>query len=188
MRLGYIRVSSTGQNLSSQKEKLKNYNIQKWFEEKKSARDTERPVLEQLLDFAREGDEIYISDYSRIARNVKDLIDIVERCNKEKIKLVSIRENFDTTTPTGRLILNLLGSIHQFEREIILEKQREGIRIAKEKGVYKGRKEIKKPSNFDEVYLQWSRREITSKKAQELLGLKPNTFYKFIKQKKEDKI
>ena len=94
----------------------------------------------------------------------------------------SLKENLDTNTSTGKLMLPMIGAINEFERANMLERQREGIAIAKSKGMYKGRKQVKKPHNWDEVYPRWKTRELTSEKAMGLLGLKRNTFYKFVNE------
>ena len=136
------------------------YHIEKWFVEKVSAKDTNRPKLQELLDFVREGDTIHIHDFSRLARSTKDLLDIVEQLNAKGVTLVSNKENVDTSTPTGKLMLTMIGAINEFERTNLLERQREGIAIAKRNGVYKGRKEIK-IDNFGEHYNRYITRQIT---------------------------
>ena len=91
-----------------------------------------------MLEFAREGDIIYIHDFSRLARSTKDLLDIVEQLNNKGIHLVSNKENIDSSTPTGKLMLTMIGAIAEFERQNLLERQKEGIAIAKEQGKFKG--------------------------------------------------
>lgn len=182
MNIAYVRVSTVEQNDGRQLEGLKKYNIDKWFSEKVSAKDTNRPELQRMLDFAREGDNIYIWDFSRLARSTKDLLELVETMNEKGIHLISVKENLDSSTPTGKLMLTMIGAINEFERTNMLERQREGIALAKEEGKYKGRKEIGHPSNWDEVYSKWKSRELTGAKAMELLGLKRNTFYKLVKE------
>lgn len=186
MNIAYVRVSTVEQNEQRQLEGLKSYNIDKWFTEKVSAKDTERPQLKAVMDFAREGDTIYIWDFSRLARSTKDLLDIVEELTNKGVHLRSVKENLDTSTPTGKLMLTMIGAINEFERANLLERQREGIAIAKEKGAYKGRKKIDFPPNWKEVYPKWKNREITGVKAMELLELKRNTFYNLIKEYEEE--
>jgi DNA invertase Pin-like site-specific DNA recombinase len=186
MNIAYVRVSTVEQNEERQKQALSKHGIDKWFEEKVSAKDTNRPQLQAMLDFAREGDTIYIHDFSRLARSTTDLLQIVEQLQAKGIHLVSNKENIDTSTPTGKLMLTMIGAINEFERTNLKERQAEGIAIAKEKGAYKGRKEIARPSNWEEVYNQWKQREITGTKAMEQLGLKRNTFYKLVKEYEEE--
>lgn len=180
--LAYIRVSTAEQNEARQLEAMKSHNIDKYFTEKVSAKNTNRPQLQAMLDYAREGDTIFIHDFSRIARSTKDLLTIVEDLEARGISLRSLKENLDTSTPTGRLMLTMIGAINEFERENLLERQREGIAIAKQEGKFKGRKPVQKPKNWNEVYNQYATRKITGAEAIELLGLKKNTFYKFVKE------
>lgn len=182
MNIAYIRVSTVEQNESRQVEGLKPYNIDKVFMEKVSAKDTNRPQLKAMLEFARKGDNIFVWDFSRLARSTKDLLEIVEQLKAKEINLKSIKENLDTSTPTGKLMLTMIGAINEFERANLLERQKEGIEIAKQQGKFKGRKEIDYPSNWEEVYSKWKNRNITGKKAMDLLNLKRNTFYKLIKK------
>lgn len=182
MNIGYVRVSTVEQNEERQLEGLKSYKIDKWFTEKVSGKDTNRPKLKEMIEFAREGDTIFIWDFSRLSRSVKDLLDIVEQLQSKKIYLRSIKENLDTSTPTGMLMLTMIGAINQFERANLLERQKEGIAIAKREGKYMGRKKIEYPENWEDVYNKWKQREITGTTAMEILKLKRNTFYKLVKE------
>lgn len=182
MNMAYVRVSTIEQNEGRQKEGLIKYGIDKWFVEKVSARDMNRPQLNALLDFAREGDTVYVWDFSRLSRSVQDLLSLVEQFQAKKVNLVSIKENLDTATPTGKLMLTMIGAINEFERANLLERQREGIALAKQQGKYKGRKKIGFPDNWSEVYNQWKSRQITGTQAMNLLNLKRNTFYSLIKE------
>lgn len=159
MNIAYVRVSSVDQNEARQREALEKYNIEKWYVEKVSGKNTNRIQLQSMLEFAREGDTIYIHDLSRLARNTFDLLKIVELLNRKQIHLVSNKESIDSSTPTGKLMLTMIGAINQFERENLKERQREGIEIAKRNGRYKGRKRIV-VSNFENYYQRYMRREI----------------------------
>lgn len=187
-RIAYIRVSTQEQNTESQKEILKQCNIDKFFEEKVSGKNANRPKLLEMLDYVREGDTVFIKDFSRLARSTQDLLRIIEKLKNKNVKLVSIKEQLDTSTPSGKLMVTMLGAIYEFERENLLERQKDGIAQAKKEGKYKGRKKIKKPDNWQEVYNDWLTRKITGKKACELLNLKPNTFYNFINEEKRKEI
>jgi len=184
MKVGYVRVSTVDQNEERQIQSLTANGVsgEKLYIDKCSGKDTNRPQLNALLEFVREGDEIVIHDFSRLARSTKDLLEIVEDLEQRKIKLVSLKENLDTSTANGKLMLTMLGAINEFERSNMLERQREGIAIAKQNGVYKGRKQIDRPSNWDDVISRWKERKITGTKAMEELGLKKSTFYKLIKE------
>ncbi len=182
MNIAYARVSTLEQHEDRQLEGLKKYDIDKYFTEKVSAKDTNRPQLKAMMEFAREGDTIYIWDFSRLARSTKDLLDIVEELTNKGVHLRSVKENLDTSTPSGKLMLTMIGAINEFERANMLERQREGIAIAKAKGKYKGRRGIGYPDSWEEIYPKWKNRELTGNKAMELLGLKRNTFYKLVKE------
>lgn len=181
-RIAYIRVSTIEQNTDSQKELLAQYNIDKLFEEKVSGKNTNRPELQTMLDYVREGDTVYIKDLSRLARNTKDLLDIVEYLDKKGVGLFSVKENIDTSTNFGKLMITFLAAIYEFERANLLERQRDGIVVAKKLGKYKGRKKVPKPDNFREIYKKWLNREIKSNVAIRELNISEYAFYKFVKE------
>lgn len=181
MNIAYIRVSTVEQNEQRQIEAMKPFNIEKWFIEKISAKDTNRPKLQELLEFAREGDTIHVHDFSRLARSTKDLLDIVEQLSQKNIYLVSNKENIDTSTPTGKLMLTMIGAINEFERCNLLERQREGIAIAKRNGKYKGGKRKSVP-NFESGYQRYLRREISKVGLAKELRISRPTLDKLIKE------
>ena len=181
MNIAYIRVSTVEQNEQRQIEAMKPFNIEKWFIEKISAKDTNRPKLQELLEFAREGDTIHVHDFSRLARSTKDLLDIVEQLSQKNIYLVSNKENIDTSTPTGKLMLTMIGAINEFERCNLLERQRECIAIAKRNGKYKGGKRKSVP-NFESGYQRYLRREISKVGLAKELRISIPTLDKLIKE------
>ncbi len=180
-KIGYIRVSSIEQNTESQKELLKNVGMDKVFEEKISGKNAKRPELQAMLEYVREGDTVYVKDLSRLARNTKDLLNIVEYLTNKGVALKSIKENIDTSTNFGKLMITFLAAIYEFERANLLERQRDGIAVAKMQGKYKGRKKVAKPDNFDEVYRKWQKREIKSSVAIRELNISEYAFYKFVR-------
>ena len=179
--VGYIRVSSIEQNTKSQKELLKNVGMDKVFEEKISGKNAKRPELQAMLEYVREGDTVYVKDLSRLARNTKDLLNIVEYLTNKGVALKSIKENIDTSTNFGKLMITFLAAIYEFERANLLERQRDGIAVAKMQGKYKGSKKVAKPDNFDEVYRKWQKREIKSSVAIRELNISEYAFYKFVR-------
>jgi DNA invertase Pin-like site-specific DNA recombinase len=187
MRMGYVRVSTLDQNTDRQIKALQGYKIDKLYIEQVSAKDTNRPQLQEMLSYARDGDTIYITDFSRLARSTKDLLNLVEQLNDKNVRLVSLKENIDSSTSTGKLMLTMIGAINEFERNNLLERQKEGIAIAKEQGKYKGSTKLLKPKNFDMVYQNVIDGLITNTRAIELLGLKRNTYYRFVKDYKNNK-
>lgn len=184
MKVGYIRVSTIEQNDARQREALKNYDIEKFFCEKVSAKDTNRPKLKELLDFVRSDDIVYIIDFSRLARSTQDLLSIVDLLTKKGVHLVSTKENIDTSTPTGKLMLTMIAAISQFERENLLERQREGIAIAKEQGKYKGRKPIT-VEDFDPYYQAYQQRDYTKSSLAKKLKISRPTLDKLIAEYKQ---
>ncbi|MBK5244304.1 MAG: recombinase family protein [Eubacteriaceae bacterium] len=186
MNVAYIRVSTLEQNDGRQVEAMKDLGIEEYYTEKISAKDTDRPQLKAMLKFVRDNrDTVYIHSFDRLARSTKDLLDIVDQLQSKGVRLVSIKESFDTSTAVGKLMLTMIGAINTFERENMLERQREGIALAVQQGKYKGRKKIERPDNWDEIYNQYKTREITGTKAMELLGLTRNVFYQFKKDYEE---
>ena len=165
MKVAYVRVSTAEQNEDRQVKALEKNKIDKWFIDKISGKNTNRPKLKEMLDFVREGDVIYVHDLSRMARSTMDLLKISKLLQEKGVHLVSNKESVDTTTPAGRLMFTMVGAIAEFERDVILERQREGIALAKEKGKYKGRK-AKEIPNFGDYYERYMRREITKAEIQ----------------------
>ena len=139
-QVGYVRVSTVDQNTDRQ---LDGIALDKVFEEKVSARTADRPKLNEMLDYIREGDEVIVHDISRLARNMEDLHRLVRQVTDKGCTLRFVKENLtftnDQTDAVSQLLLSMLGAVYQFERNIMLERQREGIAIAKAKGRYKGR-------------------------------------------------
>lgn len=184
MKVAYVRVSTVEQNETRQIEGLQKYGIEKWFTEKVSGKDTNRPELKKMLEFVREGDTIYIHDFSRLARSTKDLLEIVEQLNNKGVHLVSNKENIDSSTPTGKLMLTMIGAIAEFERQNLLERQREGIEIAKREGKFKGGQVKKIDDNmFNKIYERYSSRQINKKQMAEELKISRPTLDRILKEK-----
>lgn len=133
-----------------------------------------------VADYVREGDTVYIHDFSRLARSTKDLLEIVERLQSKGVHLVSNKEKLDTGTPTGKLMLTMIAAINEFERQNLLDRQREGIAIAKRNGVYKGRKKITMPDNFPALYARYTRRELNKGQLAEALRITRPTLERMI--------
>ena len=182
MKIGYVRVSTVDQNEARQVEALKKYGIEKWYSEKVSGKNLNRPKLQEMLDFVREGDTIFIHDFSRISRSVKDLLSLIDLLEAKKVHLVSVKENLDTSTPAGRLMLTMIGAINEFERANLLERQAEGIAIAKAKGKYKGRKAIEINEAFIEGYNKYLARKLSKSALAKELGISRPTLDKLINE------
>lgn len=186
MRIGYIRVSTTEQNTARQEELLKEAKVEKVFIDKQSGKNMQRTGLLNMLDFIREGDIVIVESYSRLGRSLKDLIEIIDTIQKKNADFHSIKEKVDTSTPQGKLIFTIFAALYEFERECLLERQKEGIEIAKREGKYKGRKPINiDEKEFKEMYLLWTESKIKTCDFMKKFNLKPNTFYRRINNLKK---
>lgn len=186
-KLGYVRVSTVEQNEARQVEALEKHGIDKWFIEKVSGKNMNRPKLRELLDYAREGDTVLIHDLSRISRNLADLLMLLEDFERREISLVSLHENIDTCTPMGKLTLSIIGSINEFERANLLERQREGIAIAKRAGKYKGRK----PAEVEDiaaVYYDWVTRHKSKAQLARENGVSRPTLDRLLREYEREKV
>lgn len=184
MRVAYVRVSTVEQNEERQQVALEPYGIEKSFTEKRSAKDMNRPKLREMLDFVREGDEVYVEDFSRLARSTQDLLKIVQTLDDKKVRVVSLKENLDTKTSHGRLVLTIMAAINEFERANILERQREGIALAKAAGKYKGRKPIEIDENvLTRLWDDYKVRRISKVQMAKRLHISRTTLDKILKEK-----
>lgn len=185
MKVSYIRVSTAEQNTARQEEAMQGLGIEKTFIEKISGKNTERPELNNMLDFIRTGDIVYIESFSRLARNTKDLINLVEQIQRKGASIVSLKEGFDLTTPAGRMMLTMMGALYQFELECSAERRQEGIEIAKKEGKYKGRKKIEINDKFINAYNRFFNRKIGVSEAMQEAGIKSRTtWYSLVKEYK----
>lgn len=182
MKVGYVRVSTAEQNPARQLELMKSLGVEKIYHEKISGKDTNRPQFNEMLSFLREGDSLYVESFSRLSRSTRDLLSTVATLTERGVVLVSDKEKFDTGTPQGKFVLTVFAALSEFERESILERQREGIEIAKAEGKYKGRKPIPTTENFFTVAKAWSDGTITLKDAIKESGVSESTFFRRCKQ------
>lgn len=180
MKIGYIRISTTDQNTARQEVLMQELGVDQVFIDRMSGKNTDRPELKRMMTFVREGDAVIVESISRFARNTRDLLELVEQLTKKGVEFVSKKEAIDTTTPSGKFMLTIFGAVAELEREYILQRQREGIAIAKANGVYKGRKPIEHP-DFGRITELWKRGEITAVEAMRRLDMKPSTFYRKVR-------
>ena len=179
----YKRTSTDEQNMARQDVLEQELKIDKCFEDKASGKNTDRPQFKLMMDYLREGDTLYVESISRLSRSIRDLLKTVDELDKRKVKFVSLKESIDTSTPQGRFVLTIFGALAELEREQMLQRQAEGIKIAKEQGKYKGRKRVKIDEiKFRRVCAEWREGKITAVQAQKKLLLKPNTFYRRVKE------
>ena len=202
-----MRVSTVEQNEARQLETMEKYGVEKVFSEKVSAKDKDRPELNELFkmvnglyDYKKSMNElvddkgnkvniitVVVHDFSRLARSTKDLLEIVEYFESKQVALISAKEKIDSSTATGKLMLTMIGAINEFERANLLERQREGIAIAKRNGKYKGRKEVKIDNCvFEEQYQRYLNREINKTQLAKELNVSRPTLDKLINEYKEN--
>ena len=146
-----------------------------------SGKNTDRPELKKMMDYVRKGDTVIVESISRFARNTRDLLELIEKLSEKGVEFVSRKEAIDTTTPTGKFMLTVFGAVAELEREYILQRQREGIAIAKAEGKYRGRKPIER-SNFDAVEKLWRAGTISAAEAMRRLDMSRSTFYRKVRQ------
>ena len=183
MRIGYVRCSTIEQNEARQLKMMEEQCAEKLFIDKASGKNTDRRAFKDMMAFVRADDIIIVESISRIARNTRDLLSIVSDLTEKGVEFISLKENIDTTTPQGRFMLTVFGALAELERENILERQREGIEIAKSEGKYKGRKPINvDEQRFKAVCKKWRSGEITATAAMKELELKANTFYRRVNE------
>ncbi|MCB2313248.1 recombinase family protein [Clostridium tagluense] len=182
MKIGYIRALALEENNAAQTKLLKSLKVEKIYEDNQKGKSSYYEGLKALIESAREGDTIYIESFNRIAKNTKELLEVIECFYNKKVHLVSIKEDINTAIIDQKLLCTILGAVTCFENDCVLERQREGIERAKAEGKYKGRKKIDFPKGFEGVYIQYKHREITGTAAMEILNLKRNTFYNLIRE------
>ena len=177
-RIKYIRVSTQEQNTARQETDKEKFD--RVYIEKASGKNTDRPELKAMLDYVREGDIVEVESYSRIARNTQDLLSIVSQLTEKGVDFVSQKEKIDTSTPSGRLMLTIFAGLAQFERECLLERQAEGIAIAKQEGRM-GRPAIQPCADFAAIVKDWNDGKMTAVEAMKLAGMTKATFYRKVK-------
>ena len=180
-RIGYIRVSSTDQNPERQ---LEGIELDRSFIDKASAKDTNRPELNELLSFIREGDTLIVHSMDRLARNLTDLRELVTELTGKGIKIQFVKEKLEFSgedSPMAILLLSVMGAFSEFERALLKERQREGIELAKKRGVYQGRKKSLSEDQISEIKTRVSTGETKTAIAKDM-GISRETLYQYIKK------
>lgn len=176
----YVRLSAQDANTVLQDKDSAQYD--RVFIDKASAKGTHRPQLEKMMGWVQAGDTVVVESYSQFARSTTDLLALIDALDAKGVTFRAQKEHIDTAVPAVRLMLTVCAGITQFERELSLQRQAEGIAIAKQAGRYKGRQPIKVDmAQFARVYHRWRAGDITSRQAMEILQLQPNTFYRRVK-------
>ena len=182
MKVGYVRVSTVDQNTGRQEVLMKELGVDKIYVDKQSGKNKERPQLQEMLNFVREGDVLVVESISRLARNVKDLLEIVDQLKQKGVVFISKKETIDTSTPAGEFMLTVFGALAQLERSYILERQAEGIALAKAQGKYNGRPRIEVDEDkFIEYYKDYQAGYLTGKGLCKKLGISLSTFHRRVK-------
>lgn len=177
MKVGYIRVSTIEQNEARQEVLMEQLGVDRVYMDKMSGKNKDRPQLQEMMQYVREGDIVIVESISRFARNTKDLLSLIEELERKKVTFVSQKENIDTNTPAGRFMLTVFAALAQLERETTLQRQKEGIAIAKSNGIYKGRKRMDIDMEvFTELYIQWKAGKTQPKYICQKLGISYSTF------------
>lgn len=188
MKVAYVRVSTVEQNEERQIEGLEKHGIDKWYIEKVSGKNMERPELRKMLEEVKSGDTICVHDFSRLARSTKDLLEIVEFITGKGVHLVSNKENLDTSTPTGKLMLTVFAGIYEFERTNMLERQAEGIEIAKRENKYKncGRKKKEVTDDYESLIKQYVDGKITKVQLAVMMNVSRPTLDRILREYGDD--
>ena len=184
MKIGYVRVSTEEQNTARQEIMLRELGVDELFVDRASGKNADRPERKRMMNDVRRGDTGIVESISRFARNTRDLLDLVEQLTAKQVEFVSRKEAIDTTTPTGKFMLTVFAAVAELEREYILQRQREGIAIAKQQGKYRGRPPKVYP-DFERIAARWQKGEITAVQAMKQLGMSKTRFYERVKRLKK---
>ena len=186
MHIGYIRVSTDHQNTDRQKDLLKKQypEIKKFYIDRQSGKNTDRPQLREMMNYARKNDVIVVESLSRLARNTRDLIDITDQLNKNEIHLISLKESIDATTPSGRAMMKMFSVFADFEREIIVERTKEGLASARARGHVEGRPAINKETVANAIKL-YDSRNVSIQEICKITGISKGSLYKYIHSENE---
>ena len=183
MKVFYARCSTLQQNIDRQLVSARECEAEKIFIDKASGKNTNRPQLKEMLNFVREGDTVIVSDISRLGRNTVDLLKIVNELTERGVEFKSLKENIDTTTIQGKFMLSVFSALSELERESILQRQREGIELAKAQHKYKGRKRIDiDEEEFKRLCTEWRAGERSAVSIMRKLNLTSQTFYRRVKE------
>ena len=195
MKIGYARVSTQEQNLDRQIENLTAYGAERIYAEKMTGTGTtsKRPEYTRMMDALREGDTLIVDSFSRLSRSTRELLTAVDKIRDKKVHLVSIKENLDTNTPTGRLMMTMLSALSEFERDTIAERTAEGLKAARKRGHNGGRPYAAAVEQRKLVIKAYRSGEMTAEEAGKLAGVSNRTVFRWIeeydrgKYKKPDK-
>ncbi len=185
MVIGYARVSTAEQCLDRQLDALKERGAERIFQEKMTGTKANRPELEKMLLTLRPNDVLIVESFSRLSRSTKDLIELVERLNKMGVELISIKEQLDTTTATGKLMLTMLSALSQFERDILAERTMEGLKAARARGRMGGRPKVGSDTIKKKALALYDANNMTNTEIAKFAEVSTATLSRWIKERKE---
>lgn len=177
--IGYARVSTSGQHLDSQVDALTQAGCSKIFSDQVSGAQNSRPGWDQLLDYVRPGDAIVVTELSRMSRSLTHLLQVVQGFEQQGIELISLRENIDTSTATGRCFLSIMGAVAQMERELKAERAAAGRAAAKARGRTGGRPRTN-PDKLDQARILYQNSAKTAAEVCQALGIGRRTFFTYL--------
>lgn len=181
MRVGYIRVSTKEQNTARQDAIMESLGVERIYTDRMSGKSADRPELRKMMDFVREGDSVVVESISRFARNTRDLLDLIAALDSKGVQFISKKESVDTISSTGKFMLAVFGAIAELEREYILDRQAEGIAIAKKEGRMTGRPR-KTVDNFESLFTDVREGRLSATKAAKQLNISRSTWYRRAKE------
>ena len=185
MKIGYARVSTQDQNLDRQLDNLRAAGCERIFNEKMTGTKSDRPELKTMLLTLRSGDVLVIDSFSRLSRSTKDLLDLVEKLTAMGVHLVSLKENLDTTTATGKLMLTMLSALSQFERDLISERTIDGLRAARARGRCGGRPRLGSDKDRKQALAMYHANVMSNGEIAAKFGVSPRTFSRWIAAEKQ---
>lgn len=187
MKVGYVRISTKEQNTARQDVLMEELGVEKIYTDKLSGKNTDRPELHKMMDFVREGDVVIVESFSRFARNTRDLLDLTAALTEKGVQFISKKESIDTSTPAGKLMLTMFAALAEFERETLLERQAEGIAVAKAEGRMTGRPQ-KAVDTFEAVYQEVKAGKKSAAQGARELGIARSTWYRKTKRYEEGQV
>ena len=185
MKIGYARVSTQEQNLDRQLDNLRSAGCERIFNEKMTGTKSDRPELKNMLLTLRSGDILVIDSFSRLSRSTKDLLDLVEKLTAMGVHLVSLKENLDTTTATGKLMLTMLSALSQFERDLIAERTIDGLKAARSRGRCGGRPRVGTDRDRKQALAMYRSNAMSNREIAERFGISQSTLNRWIKAEKQ---
>lgn len=181
--IGYIRISKKDQNPDLQRRELRAFGCKRVFEEQISSRKADRPELQAALDYCREGDRLVVWKLDRLGRSLRELIDLVNELAGRGVEFVSLRESIDTTTPGGKLVFHVFGSVAEFERDLIRERTMAGLEAARARGRNGGRKRLMDDKQVAMAQRMMSDRDAVPAEVAAVFGVSKPTLYRYIREK-----